>query len=236
MKLSSPPFVTEPFPCPYLPELEAQYLIFNVHELKREIIDELLSLGLRRFGAQLFRPECLTCRACLPLRVDVSSFKFSSSQKRVWNKNRDLTSSIELVREYDPAIYALYRLHNRRFTSDQETMSEEEFIHVHFTSDPNPGPILRLELDGELIAAGLLELGVRSLSSQYFVFDPAHARRSLGILGALHELHWAQQQGLEWYYLGYWIKDNTSMNYKNRFHPYQLFDWTQQLWLTPPSP
>ena len=49
----------------------------------------MLERGWRRFGKMHFVPECKGCTKCLSIRIDVANYKFTKSEKRVINKNRD---------------------------------------------------------------------------------------------------------------------------------------------------
>ena len=49
----------------------------------------MLERGWRRFGKMHFVPECKSCTKCVSIRIDVENYKFSKSEKRVINKNRD---------------------------------------------------------------------------------------------------------------------------------------------------
>jgi leucyl-tRNA---protein transferase len=160
------------------------------------------------------------------------TFRPSPSQKRIINKNQDLKFSLQ-AESYHPDYYQLYRLHSHRFKQQEKLLSEEEFHHIHFQELTDNSLVSRVTLNNSLVAYGLLEIGEHSLSSQYFVFDPAWSKRSLGTWGAIQEIFWAQQNRRQWYYLGFWINDNASMNYKKNFRPHQLFDWSQSRWQSP---
>jgi arginine-tRNA-protein transferase len=73
-----------------------------------------------------------------------------------------------------------------------------------------------------LAAIGIADVCTRSFSSVYFYFDPELSERGLGTFGALHELQWASQRGIPYYYLGFWVNGCEKMNYKSNFRPYQL--------------
>ena len=61
-----------------------------------------------------------------------------------------------------------------------------------------------------------------SLSSVYFYYDPAEARRGLGTFGALYEIEAARRLGIPHYYLGYWIAGCGTMDYKAGFRPNEV--------------
>ncbi len=97
-------------------------------------------------------------------------------------------------------------------------------------------PVQTLEfeytLDGKLIAAGLADICSRSLSSVYVYYDPDLSSRSLGTFSALQEIFLARNYGIPYYYLGFWVSDCGSMNYKSRYKPYEVlsedFQWIGQ--------
>ena len=61
----------------------------NTH-ITPKINSELSEVGFRRSGSHIYRPDCKTCKACVPCRIDVKNFQWSSRFKRVWRKNQDL--------------------------------------------------------------------------------------------------------------------------------------------------
>ena len=107
--------------------------------------------------------------------------------------------------------------------------SEEEFKQAHYQDTCD---CLQAEyyLEDKLIAVGFLDRGNISLSSSYFIYDCDYQQYSLGTFSILKEVEYCQEQGFEYYYLGYYIKDNKSMAYKNRFYPHQQMDWADGIW------
>jgi arginine-tRNA-protein transferase len=57
------------------------------------------------------------------------------------------------------------------------------------------------------------------LSMVYSFFDPEESARSLGTLMVLDHIVRAQQMGLSYVYLGYWVRGSHKMDYKGRFLP-----------------
>jgi arginine-tRNA-protein transferase len=80
-----------------------------------------------------------------------------------------------------------------------------------------------------LLAAGIVDVCSRSLSSVYAFYDPDFCSRSLGTFSAVQELLLCRRQGIVHYYLGFFVKDCPSMNYKARFKPHEIlnksFQW-----------
>jgi leucyl-tRNA---protein transferase len=75
------------------------------------------------------------------------------------------------------------------------------------------------------VAASFLDLGQEAVSSVYAMFDPAEARRSLGILTMLLEMDFARQRGCRFYYHGYAFHEPSPFDYKKQFSGLESFDW-----------
>ena len=204
--------------------LENEY--FFAMELDHEEMNFYLSQGWRKFGWYYFRPACEGCRDCIPLRVMVDDFKPSRSQRKVINKNTK-TEFKACNLEYRDEIYELYKKHSEvRFKQPSE---KQDFIETHFFPSC---PTLQTEyfVEDKLVAVGFLDHSSESLSSVYFVYDTDYCHLSLGIFGAIKEIELAKRMNLKYYYLGYWIDQNQSMAYKNRYYPHQLYDWEERSW------
>jgi arginine-tRNA-protein transferase len=76
-------------------------------------------------------------------------------------------------------------------------------------------------LGDALIAVSILDVGRTSASSVYHYFDPDHARRAPGVYSVLKEIAWCREQGIEWYYLGLYVRDCRSLSYKAGYRPHQ---------------
>jgi leucyl-tRNA---protein transferase len=72
---------------------------------------------------------------------------------------------------------------------------------------------------GELIAVALTDVLDDGLSMVYSFFEPDEAARSLGTFMVLDHIIRAQQMGLAYVYLGYWVRGSGKMDYKGRFLP-----------------
>lgn len=226
MQLYQPIRRGEPSPCPYLPGRSFVPEFFLAAGLSAGELAELLAAGWRKFGSYFFRPACPDCRQCIPLRVAAERFAPSASQRRILRRNADLRVCCSPLRPSE-AGFALYQAHSRERFGQQ---SDREGFIASFYQPAAPGLQLELQLAGELIGLGILDLASDGLSSVYFCFDPRHSRRNLGTFGALQELALARQLGLPWYYLGYFVPGSARMAYKDHFRPRQHFDWAGQRW------
>lgn len=199
-------------------------------ELSLEDWERLMASGWRRFGLYFFHPQCIGCQECRPLRVPLKNWQASKSQKRILNKNSDLKFQV-ISKNFRSEIFELYQMHTRiRFPKQfNPHETQEDFWLAHYT------PALsslqsEVYLHEKLIAVGFMDPGLKGLSSSYFFFDPRLEKRSLGLYGALQEILWAQEKNYEYYYLGYWVKGNKSMEYKAQFRPHELYDWHKKKW------
>ena len=186
-----------------------------------------VSSGWRCFGLQHFRPVC-DCRECLSIRIPVAEFKPSKSQRRILKKNTDVDISVGPLR-YREEIFALYTEHSRsRFQKDPGT--EQEFITQFYTPSCQ-GAQSEFRIGGKLAGVGFLNISEQGISSVYFVYRDGLLDRSFGIFSMLAEIEFAKQQGLSFYYPGYWVRENPRMNYKGTLRPRQIYHTDRGVWM-----
>jgi len=226
MRVLQPIFYSDPQPCGYLPGRTWRFANFYADEVDENELDTLLSTGWRTFGLYYFQPRCSACSACVPIRVDVTHFAPTKSQRRNARKNSDIRIAFGELR-YSEEAYSVYEAHSRvRF--NKETTVEEFF--QSFYNDSCPSLQSNYYLGTRLIGVGFLNRSASALSSAYFVFDPAFSNRGLGTFSIIKEVAYAAELGLSYYYLGYVIAENRSMSYKARFGPNEQYDWKTGEW------
>lgn len=205
-------------PCPYLPDRVAQNRAFVCDAMPPELYHDLMDAGFRRSGTFVYQPICPGCRECQPIRVPVESFAMSKSQRRVWRRNADLVVSVAkpLATDEKFDLYQRY-LDSRHARKPEDTrQSFEQFL---YTSPVDTIELTYRDPAGRLVGVGICDVCSRSLSTVYFYFDPAEARRGLGVFSTLYEIHLARRLGIQHYYLGYLVRGCPSMEYKARFAP-----------------
>ena len=211
----------EPEPCPYIDGETARLpLRWQFRRLSPAAFDDSLAGGDRRVGRMLYRTACGTCRACEPIRIPVSSFVPSKSQKRVIKKNRDV------VVESGPSMFsaeklALYNLHKqeRGLSRDERPMVRRGY-EGWFVQSCTQTIDMEYRVGGRLIGCGILDLGQRDTSSVYFFFDPAESKRSLGVFSVLMEVAWLRSQGGRFHYLGLYVETCRHLSYKSGYYPH----------------
>jgi len=218
------PLVTIPeHPCPYLPSRVARSRGFLTNQLDPELYHDFMDAGFRRSGSLFYQPTCAGCRACKPVRIVVDRFGHSKSQRRCWRRNADLVVHPGFP---DPTAekFALYCRYLRNWHGRAEPESRQEFESFLYESPVATVEFTYRDRGGALLAVGICDVSARSLSSVYFYFDPAEARRSLGTFGVLCEIAAAWSRGIPHYYLGYFVAGCPAMSYKASFRPAEFLD------------
>ena len=226
MRLLTDPAVAPPVDCPYLPDRDFVQEYFFAADLDEADMQVLIGSGWRHFGHFFFRPRCPECRLCTPIRVDSHRLEPTRSQKRILRRGAGIEMTVVEPRATDE-VWEVYRRHSwKQFGREPD---REEFQKTFLTL---AAPTLQTEyrVAGELAGVGFIDLTADGVSSIYFSFHPDWARCSLGYLSVFRESAYARSRDLRWYYLGYWVPGCPTMDYKKKFVPHQLYDWTLKKW------
>lgn len=216
-------FATQPHPCSYIDGEQATTVFVDPEaKVDVELYSQLSQLGFRRSGSHLYRPQCASCQACVSCRIPVALFKPNRSQRRCWLKNQDITiisvNRIDSLEHYN--LYSRY-IESRHQDGDMYPPSEEQY-KAFLTSEWGATHYLELRLDGCLIGVSVCDQLDDGLSAVYTYYDAELADRSLGKFVILTQIYRAQSLGLNYVYLGYWIKQCEKMNYKIEYRPLEL--------------
>jgi leucyl-tRNA---protein transferase len=213
-------FTTPPSPCEYLPDR-----LWRLHyEVRRDLsstdyMARLLS-GWRRFGYATFRPECPSCSMCQSLRVPVTTFHATGSQRRVWNRNRDVTLRIAApaISPERLALWKAFHEHGEAAKGWPEAAATPDMM-LH---TPLPIEEWTYYCGERLIGVGYVDALPQGLSAIYFYWDPEERHRSLGTFNILSVLAAARERYLPHVYLGYHVEGCRSLEYKARFGPSEV--------------
>jgi arginine-tRNA-protein transferase len=217
-------YASPPHECAYLPGHEAITVFVDPRFPKTPALyGHLARQGFRRSGGDLYRPHCPACRQCVPVRVPVQAFQARRSQRRVWEKNRDLQAREcpPLFRQEQFDLYRAY-LAGRHRGGGMDNPSPSEYLRF-LTAPWADSVFYEFRLGGELLGVAVADCFDDGLSAVYSFFHPAHAQRSLGVYLVLWEIEQARRLGLEYLYLGYWIRDSRKMRYKTDYQPLEYF-------------
>ncbi|MDA3938769.1 MAG: arginyltransferase [Spirochaetia bacterium] len=206
--------------CPYLENRIFTSNNLIVNSFDDEGLETFLGNGFRHFGEYFFRPECNLCNECQPIRVPVKKFNFSRSGKRVLKKNAHFTVKLLDKPDADIRYFNLYKEHKRRF-AEREVESYENWVSSFF-SKFNTSYLMEI-IDGDILV-GVTHLDVTKniISAVYCYWNEAYASFSPGKFSILKGIRYAQELGKEYYYLGYFIKENLHMSYKVNYKPNEI--------------
>jgi len=73
------------------------------------------------------------------------------------------------------------------------------------------------------VAVCLSDLLQDGLSMVYSFFDPDFTKDSIGTYMILDHIRLAQESGLSYVYLGYWVQGSPKMDYKSKFMPLETY-------------
>ncbi len=223
------PSVTPDSPCPYLPEKMARNEAYWADTLDSDQYERLMSKGFRRSGQVVYRPRCHACQACRQLRVCVKDFVKTSSMKRVWQRNRDVSMEAcqpELTTEKF-AMFCRYLDHQHDGTMNRDLHTCREFLY----NSPTSTLEMSYRLGQRLIGVSIADVVPGGLSSVYMYFEPEFAARSLGTLSILREIDHCMLHELPYYYLGFFVAGAKTMAYKSRFRPNEILV-AEDCWVT----
>lgn len=221
-------YVTAPQPCPYLKgRMERKLFTALQGEYAGKLNDSLSKQGFRRSQNVLYRPSCAECAACLSARIRIADFQPSRSQKKTARKNRSLkrkaVSPWATEEQYDLFRRYLDSRHRDGGMADMDifefaSMVEETPVRSRVIEYYNTN-----SADAELVAVCLTDVLDDGLSMVYSFFNPDLASDSLGTYVILDHIRIAQEAGLPFVYLGYWVPGSPKMHYKSKFAGLEVF-------------
>lgn len=216
-------YTTFPHRCSYLADREATTLFVDPRQrVSQQLYTQLSQMGFRRSGDHVYRPHCAQCSACLASRVLVHEFSPSRSQRRVLKRNADLQIRVS-DSIADDATYDLYRRYIERKHPDGDMYPPDWEQYDSFLNNGlGCTRYYRMYLDDELLAVTVVDQMLDGFAAVYTFYDADAEQRSLGTFAVLFQIEEAARQGLDYVYLGYWIRDCAKMNYKTRFQPLEL--------------
>lgn len=218
-------FRTPPHACSYL-EGQSANTVYLDPEIPptRGVLSLLNEVGYRRSGANIYRPDCDDCSACLSVRIPVSDFEQGRRFRRVLRKNSELS-----VRQIDEEIAgaearSLYQRYIASRHDDGDMYPADDAQYDSFILDASDATTyFGFYDDQRLLAVTVCDVLSTGLSAVYTFFEPSAAKRSLGTFAVLSLIQIAREMGLAYVFLGYWVKGCSKMEYKIDYRPIELF-------------
>jgi arginyl-tRNA--protein-N-Asp/Glu arginylyltransferase len=224
-------YLTAPSPCPYLAGQEERKVFTHlVGERAGDLNDLLTHGGFRRSQSIAYRPACESCRACVSVRVVAADFVPTRSMRRAAERNSDVVGDMR-VPQPSSEQYSVFRsyLDSRHRNGgmadmtvlDYAMMVEDSHVQTRVVEYRRRGPDSGItgRGAGQLLAVTLVDVLSDGLSMVYSFFDPEQSDRSLGTFMILDHIARAKRMGLDYVYLGYWVRNSRKMDYKGRFLP-----------------
>ncbi|MCM8557510.1 arginyltransferase [Sphingomicrobium sediminis] len=221
-------FVTNPAPCPYLPDKVERKVFTELNGDNAADLNEALGrIGFRRSQSVAYRPSCVDCSACVSVRVRTEDFEPSRSQRRLIKNNQDIDvtackpwttdEQYDLLRQYLSARHpggGMAEMDEHDYADMVEQTPVRTYVVEYREPDDEYGR------PGRLIGACLSDQQSDGLSMIYSFFDTGpDARKGLGTYIILDHIMRAKQAGLPYVYLGYWVEGSDRMAYKAKFRP-----------------
>jgi len=224
--------ITADEPCSYL-ENHTQRMHYKlIDDCTTDLSQALIERGWRRFGRMFFRPVCQECSKCRSLRIDAVNYQYSRSEKRIIKKNRDTEVYISRPRITNEHIMLHRKYHKFKQTKsgwNHEDITQQNYYMTFVQGAGEFAYEVTYVQDGKLIGVDLIDILEDGISAIYFFYDPDFAHLSLGTFSLLKEIQIANMYDLRWIYLGYYVAENTSLNYKARYQPLEELQGDPQL-------
>ncbi|WP_455211317.1 arginyltransferase [Kaarinaea lacus] len=217
-------FASEPHQCNYLPDKQALTVFADPNvPMTTAIYSRIIEYGFRRSGQYVYIPKCPACNACISVRIPVNAFIPSRNQRRVINKNSDLSVHHHSA-SFNEQHYQLYRMyiHSRHSGGGMDNPTAGDYLKF-LSSSWSDTVFYELRRRNQLIGVTVADRLHSGLSAVYTFFDPVQEKRSPGSYAILWLIEEARRLGLRWLYLGYYIPNCQKMNYKNRYRPLEAF-------------
>lgn len=218
-------YPTASYDCSYLPEKEARSLVATPADMvDGHAYGQLIQRGFRRSGLYVYRPACDQCRECVPVRLDVNQFQPNRSQCRAVKHHANLSVQL-LDLEFSNAHFELYQRYQTARHAGSGMDLDDRDQYESFILKSNVTSFLAEFREGDrLKMVSLIDQVEDGLSSVYTFFEPNEPGSSYGVYNVIWQTGLAQQLGLPWLYLGYWISGCRKMAYKTQYRPLQAWD------------
>ena len=215
------------YDCAYIPGNKVRMNYKYVSRASKKFATAVIARGWRRFGKYFFHPICSGCNECKSVRINVSEFSPSKSQRKALNRNKDTQIILQKPTMTDAHIALYNKYHAFKHMKDDwshRNISTREY-HENFVDGAHDfGKEVLYVVDGQLVGVDLIDVLDDGISSIYFYYDPDFARLSLGTFSLVYQLKLAKVLELPYIYLGYWVEGCKAFAYKPNFKPQDILD------------
>lgn len=235
-------FASTPHDCSYLPGQSAVTVFADPDAaMTMDVYNRLAEQGFRRSGKHVYIPRCQQCQACIPARIPVADFQPNRNQRRTQryfqNQGIELTvaNTTPVFRREHFLLYRRY-LNARHAGAGMDNPAPNNYIDF-LISPWTTTEFVEFRDQQRLLAVAVVDVLSHGLSCVYTFFEPDFDQISLGRYVLLWQIEETRHRGLDWLFLGFWIKDCKKMFYKQEYRPIELlqngrwqrYDRTQSL-------
>lgn len=223
-------FITPEHDCSYIENTKAITLFVDpLAQIDTPLYSNLTAVGFRRSGQHIYRPRCVNCNACIPVRVLIKEFILNKNHQRITRKNKSIIWSVHQPKVTDEyfAVYEKY-INSRHSDGDMYPASIDQF-ESFLVNGREEAIFFEMRDQTKLLGVAVADRILNDLSAIYTFFDPDYEKQSLGTFAILKLIEECREQNGTHLYLGYWIKESRKMSYKMNFKPLQKL--VDNLWI-----
>lgn len=213
-------FIHSSSECPYGLSYQAIYNQALFDSMPDFIMEAYLASGYRRNGNIIYNMHCPACQACIPLRIDPEKFRCNRNQKRVWNRNQDISVETRQLFCSTENLALLEKFLGSRYPD--RASSPEDYYSGFFINHLTNTVEFTYRIGSKLVGVAIVDLSTSWLNAVFFYFDPTEMKRSLGTYNILYLINFCRHKKIKYIYLGYWIENVKSMRYKANFKPHYI--------------
>lgn len=210
-------------------------LHYPINSLKGEQLDEYLDKGWFRMGQTIFTTNFLKFNGLLYsviwLRIDLLSFKPSKTQQKLQKLNANFSVEIKPSIALSPEHLILFNKYKNYVPFDAapsltQLLYDDKFRNVFDSYEVN------IYDDEKLIACGIFDLGRDASTGITCFYDPDYQKHSLGKYLMFLKMDFSKNQGMSYFYPGYFAPDYPMFNYKlDLAKPFlEFLDLSTNLW------
>ena len=229
---SSIDFCMLDYDCAYLSDKMVRMNYKYIEKASKRFATAVVNRGWRRFGKYFFYPICKGCNECKSLRINISEFKASKSQRRVIKKNINTQIIVQrpsLSRKYIRLYNKYHAWKSSKDSWRHREISQKEYFENFVEGAHDFGKEVIYLIDGQIVGVDLIDIVDDGISSIYFYYDPDFADMSLGTYSLLYQIELAKKLKLPYIYLGYWVDGCKAFAYKTNFKPMEILDGFPEL-------
>lgn len=185
--------------------------------LLRNLTATLIPKGFHQGQLSVAFNACLYCKSCIPLRIAVKNYPFTTFDLKLLETHKTFTSKHKkpLLRQEHYQLYESYLSGRHRGSTDHIA----DFETFNKIMSCHHGMIETRAANGKLASVLLYDQVENGLSGYSLFYDPGlkGSNLSLGTFAYLQMIQITKDHGMDHLYIGNWVKDGKHLDYKKRY-------------------